>query len=118
MERFRDSQFTYGLAAEYPLSETFSLIASATTLYKGVEMVDVLASNRMYVNDNTDLKAETGINKEVGFKYHNKNTLGANNIGFSFKVFDTRIDDSIVDYMANEYQCRDQQWWHTRYSGL
>lgn len=91
-----DSKFTYGLAAEYPLSETFSLIASATTLYKGVEMVDVLASNRMYVNDNTDLKAETGINKEVGFKYHNKNTLGANNIGFSFKVFDTRIDDYIV----------------------
>lgn len=91
-----DSKFTYGLAAEYPLTETFSLIASATTLYKGVEMVDVLASNRMYVNDNTDLKAETGINKEVGFKYHNKNTLGANNIGFSFKVFDTRIDDSIV----------------------
>lgn len=91
-----DSKFTYGLAAEYPLSETFSLIASATTLYKGVEMVDVLASNRMYVNDNTDLKAETGINKEVGFKYHNKNTLGAKNIGFSFKVFDTRIDDSIV----------------------
>lgn len=91
-----DSKFTYSLAAEYPLTETFSLIASATTLYKGVEMVDVLASNRMYVNDNTDLKAETGINKEVGFKYHNKNTLGANNIGFSFKVFDTRIDDYIV----------------------
>lgn len=91
-----DSKFTYGLAAEYPLTETFSLIASATTLYKGVEMVDVLASNRLYVNDNTDLKAETGINKEVGFKYHNKNTLGANNIGFSFKVFDTRIDDYIV----------------------
>lgn len=91
-----DSKFTYGLAAEYPLSETFSLLASVTTLYKGVEMVDVLASNRLYVNDNTDLKAETGINKEVGFKYHNKNTLGANNIGFSFKVFDTRIDDSIV----------------------
>lgn len=91
-----DSKFTYGLAAEYPLSETFSLLASATTLYKGVEMVDVLASNRLYVNDNTDLKAETGINKELGFKYHNKNTLGANNIGFSFKVFDTRIDDYIV----------------------
>lgn len=91
-----DSKFTYGLAAEYPLSDTFSLIASATTLYKGVEMVDVLASNRMYVNNNSDLKAETGINKEVGFKYQNKNTLGANNLGFSFKVFDTRIDDYII----------------------
>ena len=91
-----DSKFTYGLAAEYPLSDTFSLIASATTLYKGVEMVDVLASNRMYVNDNSGLKAETGINKEVGFKYQNKNTLGAKNLGFSFKVFDTRIDDYII----------------------
>ena len=96
-----DSAFTYGLAAEYPLSENFSLLASATTLYKGVEMVDVLASNRLFTATNTNLKAETGINKEVGFKYETKNILGADSIGFSFKVFDTTIDDYIVTTWTN-----------------
>lgn len=91
-----DNAFTYGLAAEYPLTDTFSLLASVTTLYKGVEMVDVLASNRLYMATNTDLKAETGINKEIGFKYEDKGILGADSIGFSFKVFDTTIDDYIV----------------------
>ena len=96
-----DSAFTYGLAAEYPLSENFSLLASATTLYKGVEMVDVLASNRLFTATNTNLKAETGINKEVGFKYETKNMLGADSLGFSFKVFDTTIDDYIVTTWPN-----------------
>ena len=96
-----DSAFTYGLAAEYPLSENFSLLASATTLYKGVEMVDVLASNRLFTATNTNLKAETGINKEVGFKYETKNMLGADSLGFSFKVFDTTIDDYIVTTWTN-----------------
>lgn len=96
-----DSAFTYGLAAEYPLTENFSLLASATTLYKGVEMVDVLASNRLFTATNTNLKAETGINKEVGFKYETKNMLGADSLGFSFKVFDTTIDDYIVTTWPN-----------------
>ena len=93
--KIKDNKFTYGLASEYSLTDNLTLLASATTLYKGVEMVDVLAANRVYAPDTTDLKAETGINKEVGFTYNADNLLGANSIGFSFKYFDTDIDDYI-----------------------
>ena len=93
--KIKDNKFTYGLASEYSLTDNLTLLASATTLYKGVEMVDVLAANRVYAPDTTDLKAETGINKEVGFTYNADNLLGTNSIGFSFKYFDTDIDDYI-----------------------
>lgn len=93
--KIKDNKFTYGLASEYSLTDNLTLLASATTLYKGVEMVDVLAANRVYAPDTPDLKAETGINKEVGFTYNADNLLGANSIGFSFKYFDTDIDDYI-----------------------
>lgn len=88
--KIKDSEFTYGLAGEYAVTDNLSLLASATTLYKGVEMVDVLASNRTLMNETTDIKAETGINKEIGFRYIK------DNIGFSFKYFNTDIKDSII----------------------
>lgn len=94
--KINDNAFTYGLAAEYALTETFTLLASATSLYKGPEMVDVLASTRFSLSDNPNLKAETGLNKEVGFKYENRNILGADSLGVSFKYFDTKIKDNIV----------------------
>ncbi|AXH14680.1 TonB-dependent receptor domain-containing protein [Malaciobacter mytili] len=90
-----DNELTYGLAAEYALTDTITLLASATTLYKGVPMVDVLASNRTSMLDSESLKAETGINKEVGFRYINDNVLGADKVGLSFKYFRTQIDDVI-----------------------
>ncbi len=91
----KDSHFTYGLATEYAVNENLTLLASATSLYKGVEMVDVLAANRANVSDNTDLKSETGLNKEVGFRYIKDSTIGADTIGFSVKYFDTTIEDYI-----------------------
>lgn len=101
--KIEDHKFTYGLAAEYELTETLTLLASATTLYKGVEMVDVLASYRYSIPENTNLKSETGLNKEIGFKYETKNTLGADNLGFSLKFFETAIDDYIVYTTSSIY---------------
>lgn len=93
--KIKDNKFTYGLASEYAVTDNLTLLASATTLYKGVEMVDVLATNRVYAPNTPDLKAETGINKELGFTYNRDNFLGADTTGFSFKVFNTEIDDYI-----------------------
>ncbi len=90
-----DNELTYGLAGEYALSETITLQASGTTLYKGVPMVDVLASDRTVMTESGDLKAETGLNKEVGFTYINDNVLNADKVGFSFKYFRTDIKDVI-----------------------
>jgi len=90
-----DNKVTYGLSAEYGMTNGLTLLASATTLFKGVEMVDVLASNRFAVADNPNLKSETGINKELGFRYLKSGVLGADDIGFSFKYFQTDIKDYI-----------------------
>lgn len=91
----KDNKFTYGLAAEYSLNDDLTLLASTTTLYKGVEMVDVLDSTRTSSTQVPDLKPETGVNSEIGFRYIKDNTLGADNIGFAFKYFKTNIKDSI-----------------------
>ncbi len=90
-----DTEVTYSLASEYAVNDNLTLLASATTLFKGPEMVDVLASNRVFVPDNTTLKSETGLNKEIGFRYIQDNALGADSIGFSFKYFQTNIEDYI-----------------------
>ncbi len=58
-------------------------------------MVDVLASNRMYVNDNTDLKLKQVSTKRSGLNTITK-THWVQTTWLSFKVFDTRIDESIV----------------------
>ena len=93
--KINDNKFTYGLSAQYALTQNLSLQASATTLYKGVEMVDVLATNRIYAPNTPDLKAETGINKEIGFTYNQNNLVWADSIGFSVSYFNTTIDDYI-----------------------
>lgn len=90
-----DNKFTYGLATQYSVNENLTLLASATTLYKGVEMVDVLASNRTLMNNVDNLKAETGMNKEIGFEYIDQDVIGLDDIGFSFKYFNTDIKDYI-----------------------
>jgi len=97
----KDNKFTYGLAAEYAITDDLTLLASATTLYKGVEMVDVLDSTRTSSTNVPNLKPETGINKEVGFKYITDDALGADTIGFSVKYFQTDIKDSIVTNWSN-----------------
>ena len=99
-----DSVVTYGLAGEYEVTEGFSILASSTSLFKGVEMVDVLASNREYVADNEDLKSETGVNNQAGIKYSGFGVLGADSVGFQFTYFQTEINDYIVqeyDNMSN-----------------
>ena len=92
---FSDNEFTYSLAGEYAVNENLTLFAGATTLYKGVPMLEVLNSERVSIVENEDLKAETGINKEIGFRYVVDNALGADKIGFSLKYFKTDIDDLI-----------------------
>jgi len=90
-----DNELTYGLSAEYSINDGLTLLANVTTLYKGVEMLEPLAGTTSSIAQNTDLKSETGINKEIGFKYIKNNALGADSIGFLFKYFNTTIDDYI-----------------------
>lgn len=103
--KIEDNKFTYGVAAEYALTQDLTLLSSVTTLFKGVEMLEPLAGTTGSVNTNTNLKSETGINKEIGLKYLTNNILGADSLGFMVKYFNTTIDDYIntvwVGYAAN-----------------
>lgn len=91
-----DNEVTYSLASEYAVNDNLTLLASSTTLFKGVEMVEVLSSAR-FGQENSDVKSETGINSEIGFRYIQDNILGADNIGFTAKYFKTTIED-YLDY--------------------
>lgn len=91
-----DKKLTYSVAGEYSVNDNLTLLASHTTLFKGVPMQEVFAGYRGVVQS-ADVESETGHNNEIGFSYIQDNTLGANQIGFSAKYFRTVIDN-YIDY--------------------
>lgn len=91
-----EKEITYSLAAEYAVTDSFSLLASHTTLFKGAPMQEVFASYRTRTStQNSKIESETGYNNEVGFKYIKDNVLGADNIGILTKYYVTKINDDI-----------------------
>lgn len=93
--KINDNKLTYSLAAEYEVNENLTLLASHTTLFKGVPMQEVFSSYRTFVKENSNLKSQTGTNNEVGFKYIEDGILGADTVGFSFKYFKTDIKNDL-----------------------
>ena len=90
-----ENKLTYSLAAEYAVNENLSLLASHTTLFKGVPMQEVFANYRLNVVENSDIESETGNNNEIGFKYIQNDLFGADQIGFSAKYYVTNMDNDI-----------------------
>ncbi|MGE4399663.1 MAG: TonB-dependent receptor [Campylobacterales bacterium] len=95
-----DDKPTYSLAGSYAATKNLTFNAGVTTLYKGVEMVEVLSSARVTTQKNNNLKAETGTNREIGVKYENS-LFGGDKIAFSLTGFDTDINDYINYDAAN-----------------
>lgn len=94
---YNENELTYSLASEYAINENLSLLASYTTLFKGVPMQEVFASYRVTGNvvESKNIESEKGNNKEIGFKYLQDNILGADNIGFLVKYYVTDMDNDI-----------------------
>jgi hemoglobin/transferrin/lactoferrin receptor protein len=92
---FNENELTYSLATEYELTKNLSLLASYTTLFKGVPMQEVFASYRTWLAQNNEIKSETGNNKEIGFRYLKDDVLAADDIGFLVKYYITDIDNDI-----------------------
>lgn len=90
-----EDKLTYSLAAEYAVNDNLTLLASHTTLFKGVPMQEIFASYRVNVIEDSDIKSETGDNNEIGFKYIQDNILGADQVGFSAKYYVTNIKNDI-----------------------
>ena len=92
-ETFTDTLFA--LAAQYDLTNQWTIKASATELFKG----PALSGSFMVSNStrNPDLKPETGINYESGVAYQAVNIINLDSFAFSFTLFKTEIDDFIDD---------------------
>ena len=90
-DTFKNSSFA--LAAEYLINDQWTTRASATELFQGPVLPGSFLSSVQ--NDNPDLKAETGINYEVGLSYENQYIAGMDSVGFSATLFQTDIDDYI-----------------------
>ncbi|WOT04395.1 TonB-dependent receptor domain-containing protein [Shewanella youngdeokensis] len=98
-----DDTFTdtiFALATKYELTDKWTVRASATELFKGPGLTgSYLTSGSTY---NPDLKAETGINYEAAVAYQAQQVMGLDQLGFSFTVFETHIDDYINDTMTGK----------------
>ncbi len=93
---------SFALAAKYLVTEQWTLQASATQLFKGP------ALRETYVNYNStfdpNLKAETGLNTEVGVGYVENNIIGLDHLGFSTTLFKTDLNDYIDDWSIGKKQ--------------
>jgi hemoglobin/transferrin/lactoferrin receptor protein len=92
-ETFTDT--TFGLAAAYPLTDSWTIRGSSTQLFQGPGLSEVFSSGLPAANP--DLKPETGINNEIGVSFSQNNVLNLDKVNFSLTVFRTDIDDFIDD---------------------
>ncbi|WP_406734416.1 TonB-dependent siderophore receptor [Vibrio scophthalmi] len=89
--------FTWAIAADWSLTDSFSLFASTRTLFKAPELLESFIAFQQVAELDEDIKPETGRNTQGGFKFNhwvNQHYFGAN-----LTVFKTEIDD----YITEEY---------------
>lgn len=89
------TEVTYGLAGKYLLTDQWTLKASATTLFEGPAAREAFNASAGTVS--SDLKAETGLNSEIGVAFQEQDFIGLDEFGFSVTVFQTDINDAISD---------------------
>lgn len=89
------SATSFALSGKYLINSQWTLAASATELFKGPQLSGSFLT--VSVDDNPDLKAETGINYEMGASYVQQQIAGLDTLGFSLTLFQTNIDDYIDD---------------------
>lgn len=92
------SETTLGLAAEYPLTDTLTVLASSTQLFKGPSLSEVFTgAGASATTVNPDLEATTGVNNEIGLRYEADNVGGLDHLHASLTYFTGDIDDYIDD---------------------
>ncbi|MCV6611759.1 MAG: TonB-dependent receptor [Amphritea sp.] len=92
---FTDTQF--GLAGEYPLTDTVTLKASSTQLFKGPSLSEVFTGAAASIAANPDLKPTTGLNNEIGIRYDADQVAGFDRLVASLTLYKGDINDYIDD---------------------
>jgi len=77
------------------VTDSVSLFASARSLFKGPELLETFIQYQDVAYLDDDIKAETGLNSEVGIRY--SEFFGEHSVSASATVFQTNIDDYITE---------------------
>ncbi|WP_070966931.1 TonB-dependent siderophore receptor [Vibrio sonorensis] len=93
-------ELTWSLGTEWYITDDFAVFANARTLFKGPELMEsfIYYQDTAVVAD--DLKAETGLNRQIGFKYSSK--FDDHRVSANLTLFRTDIDDYIYDAYQRE----------------
>lgn len=94
------TDFTFGLAAKYLLNDQWTTRISSTQLFKGPALRETFTDYDSTFDRN--MKAETGLNSEIGLAFEDQNIIGLDQLGFSVSVFQTNIDDYIDDWSVGK----------------
>lgn len=90
-------EVTWALGLEFAVNQNLTLFASARELFKPPQLLEtfVYYQNGTILAD--DIKAQTGLNKEIGARYQQQ--FGEHRINANLTLFQTDLDD----YFANTY---------------
>ncbi|AYO07539.1 TPA: TonB-dependent siderophore receptor [Vibrio parahaemolyticus] len=89
---------TWALAAEWAVTQDWTLFASSRSLFKGPELMETFIAYQDVAYLDEGMKAETGQNTQGGLRFNK--TLDKHFFGANVTVFQTNIDD----YIADKYQ--------------
>ena len=89
---------TWAVGADWDVTDSVNLFASTRSLFKGPELLETFIQYQDVAFLDDDIKAETGLNSEMGIQY--SNFFGEHYISSSATVFQTNIDN----YITESYQ--------------
>ncbi|MBF9000618.1 MULTISPECIES: TonB-dependent receptor domain-containing protein [Vibrio] len=92
--------FTFGLASRYLLNDQWTVKASSTQLFKGPELRESFVKGNTSIDQ--DVKAETGLNNEVGVAFQDNDLFWMDRVGFSTNLFRTHIKNYIQDWASGK----------------
>lgn len=92
-----ESDVLGALGVEWGVSDTFTLHASATELFKGPELAETFIGGGSRLTPNPDIEPETGLNSEAGFRYQGGSIGLFDSVAFGFTYFVTDIDNKIEE---------------------
>ncbi|NMV11897.1 TonB-dependent receptor, partial [Vibrio parahaemolyticus] len=93
---------TWALAAEWAVTQDWTLFASARSLFKGPELMETFIAYQDVAFLEDGLKPETGLNTQGGVRFDK--TFDKHFFGANITVFQTEIDDYIADQYQNATQ--------------
>lgn len=89
------NEMTWGLGSEVDVTGNLTLRAAVTSLFQGPNLEEAFLADDS-ATSNADLKAETGLNREVGLRFNQSRIAGLDQLRVGVNVFRTEIDDRIT----------------------